>query len=141
MLWLEFNGNRSLALAQWQPTCLIIPSRVTILGEISKFGLLFKAQALVCSRCFKSFQVQGISCTYFGLLKWALMTFFGNCFGYFFQNLGDFFPFFWSPWSQGLGFEHRAILLEATSNQNLCAYWTSIFVLMSLLSTSLWLDN
>ncbi len=28
---------------------------------------------------------------YFGIFG------FGNCFGYFFQNLGDFFPNFWSP--------------------------------------------
>jgi hypothetical protein len=24
----------------------------------------------------------------------------GNCFGYFVQNLGDFFPVFWSPWTR-----------------------------------------
>jgi hypothetical protein len=44
---------------------------VTRLGEISPFGLLLKAQMLWGKygllQVFKSFHVQEISCTYFGL--------------------------------------------------------------------------
>ncbi len=68
---------------------------MTRLGKILSFGLLLKAQVLWWKygllQVFKSFHVQGISCRCFGLSNWAQMTFFGNRFGYFFQNLGVFF--------------------------------------------------
>jgi hypothetical protein len=64
--------------------------RVTILGEISKFGLLFKAQVLVCCRYFKSFQVQGISCT-FWTFKLSSDDIFWQLFWLLFPNFGRMF--------------------------------------------------
>jgi hypothetical protein len=77
-------------------------SRVTRFCEISPFGLLFKGPGLILA------ENRG----FVGILrvqKWfdvVILDFqienlgnfwFGNCFGYFFQNLGEFFsPIIWS---------------------------------------------
>ncbi len=34
----------------------------------------------------------------------------GNSFGYFFQNLGNFFQIFWSPWLEPTQAEYLAVL-------------------------------
>jgi hypothetical protein len=84
-------------------------TRVTRLGKISQFGLLFKGPGnfwrgnMVCCKYFKS--LEGVWWRPFRLSNWAWWIYFGliwfsNCFGFYFQKLGDFFPVFWSPCSR-----------------------------------------
>ncbi len=81
-------------------SCPSMIVRVTRLGEISQFGLLFKGPGnfwrgnMVCCRYFKS--LERVWWRSFRLSNWAWWRYFGliwfsNCFGFYFQKLGDFF--------------------------------------------------
>jgi hypothetical protein len=85
---------------------LYVPTRVTRLGKILPFRLLFKGPGKVYwgkHGLFKSIlrvqtgfdlDVLDFQIEFCWRYLWLFLVWFGNCFGYFFQNLGKIFPIF-----------------------------------------------
>ena len=78
-----------------------IEGRVTRLGEILPFWLLIKGEIwfVVCILSVQKYFVEDVLDLKMSFNEDILAYFcFGNCFGYFFKKLGEFFQIFWSPW-------------------------------------------